>query len=96
MAAPGFNIGPARFYGNDVLAMCAIPFVIAGLAWFLNKTDIGVAVRACAESSDRASLLGRRVGLRRTTELAFVMQPAMLAKVLVGLVAAVFRGQLVL
>jgi branched-chain amino acid transport system permease protein len=62
----GFNVGPARFHGNDVLAIIAIPLVIAGLAWFLNKTDIGIAVRACAESSDRASLLGvpvKRVNL---------------------------------
>ncbi len=62
----GFNVGPARFHGNDLLAMIAIPFVIAGLAWFLNRTDIGIAVRACAESSDRASLLGvpvKRVNL---------------------------------
>ena len=62
----GFDIGPARFHGNDILAVCAIPLVIAGLAWFLNKTNIGIAVRACAESSDRASLLGvpvKRVNL---------------------------------
>src|SRR5205085_362027 len=32
--------------------------VILALAWFLNRTHMGVAVRACAESSDRASLLG--------------------------------------
>jgi len=62
----GFNIGPARFSGNLLLAVFAIPLVIAALAWFLNKTDIGIAVRACSESSDRASLLGvpvKRVNL---------------------------------
>src|SRR5438045_9172931 len=47
-----------RFQGNDLLAMAAVPIAIALLAWFLNRTDMGVAVRACAESSDRASLLG--------------------------------------
>ena len=40
--------------------------------------------------------IGRRVGLGRATELAFVVQPAMLAKVLVGLVATAFGVQLVL
>ncbi|MHB1924600.1 MAG: ABC transporter permease [Acidimicrobiales bacterium] len=61
-----FNIGPVRFYGNDVLAMVMIPVVIVGLGYFLNRTNIGVAVRACAESADRASLLGvpiKRVNL---------------------------------
>jgi branched-chain amino acid transport system permease protein len=61
-----FGIGPVRFQGNDVLAMAVIPLVIAGLTWFLNRTHIGVAVRACAESADRASLLGvpvKRVNL---------------------------------
>ena len=53
-----FAIGPQRFQGNDVLAMIMIPVVLAGLAWFLNRTHMGIAVRACAESSDRASLLG--------------------------------------
>ena len=62
----GFTFKAAHFDGNLILAMCAIPAVIAALAWFLNKTDIGIAVRACAESSDRASLLGvpvKRVNL---------------------------------
>jgi len=61
-----FNVGAVRFYGNDILAMVMIPVVIAGLAFFLNRTNMGVAVRACAESSDRASLLGvpvKRVNL---------------------------------
>jgi branched-chain amino acid transport system permease protein len=62
----GFDIGGIRFHGNDILAIIAIPAALAGLAFFLNKTHIGVAVRACAESSDRASLLGvpvKRVNL---------------------------------
>jgi branched-chain amino acid transport system permease protein len=62
----GFNVAGFRFHGNDVLAIIAVPAVIVALAWFLNRTHIGVAVRACAESSDRASLLGvpvKRVNL---------------------------------
>src|SRR5207302_2824317 len=55
-----------RFHGNDILAIIAVPAVIVALAWFLNRTHIGVAVRACSESADRASLLGvpvKRVNL---------------------------------
>jgi branched-chain amino acid transport system permease protein len=62
----GFDIGGFRFHGNDILAIIAVPAVIIALAWFLNRTHIGVAVRACSESSDRASLLGvpvKRVNL---------------------------------
>ncbi|HMC38362.1 MAG TPA: ABC transporter permease [Acidimicrobiales bacterium] len=53
-----FGIGPVTFYGNDILAMAAVPVVLVALAWFLNRTHTGVAIRACAESADRASLLG--------------------------------------
>lgn len=53
-----FSIGVVRFQGNDVLAIVAAPLAIAALAWFLNRTHTGVAVRACAENADRASLLG--------------------------------------
>lgn len=61
-----FSIGVVRFQGNDVLAIVAAPLAIAALAWFLNRTHTGVAVRACAENADRASLLGvpvRRVNM---------------------------------
>ena len=53
-----FNIGTVVFRGNEVLAMLVIPFVIAALAAFFRYTNIGIAVRASAESADRAALLG--------------------------------------
>lgn len=61
-----FTIRPITFQGNDILAIVAVPLVLVGLAYFLNRTHTGVAIRACAESSDRASLLGvpvKRVNL---------------------------------
>jgi branched-chain amino acid transport system permease protein len=61
-----FNVGAVRFQGNDILAMVMIPVALGALAWFLNRTHIGVAVRACAENRDRAALLGvpiKRVNL---------------------------------
>jgi branched-chain amino acid transport system permease protein len=61
-----FAIGAVRFQGNDVLAMMMVPLVLVAMAWFLNRTAIGVAIRACSESADRASLLGvpvKRVNL---------------------------------
>jgi len=62
----GFGIGKVQFQGNDVLAILMVPLVLIAMAWFLNRTHIGVAIRACSESADRASLLGvpvKRVNL---------------------------------
>lgn len=44
--------------GSEMLIVFAVPPVIAFLAWFLLRTDAGVAVRAAAENADRALLLG--------------------------------------
>ena len=73
-----FNIGTVVFQGNEVAAMLVVPLIIVALAAFFRYTSIGVAVRASAESSDRAALLG--VPVKRiqtivwviTTTLAFV------------------------
>jgi branched-chain amino acid transport system permease protein len=62
----GFGIGKVQFQGNDILAIIMVPLVLIAMAWFLNRTHIGVAIRACSESADRASLLGvpvKRVNL---------------------------------
>jgi branched-chain amino acid transport system permease protein len=53
-----FSVGSTVFDGNEVIAMAAVPFVIAALTWFLRSTSYGMAIRATAESSDRAALLG--------------------------------------
>ncbi len=52
------TIGTYTFNGNHALIVAVIPVVIAGLAWFLLRTDAGVAVRAAAENGERALLLG--------------------------------------
>jgi ABC-type branched-subunit amino acid transport system ATPase component/ABC-type branched-subunit amino acid transport system permease subunit len=56
-----FSITDVVFHGNDVLALIAVPLVVLGLVQFLRRTPYGIAIRACAESSDRASLLGVNV-----------------------------------
>lgn len=53
-----FNIGKVVFQGNEVVAMVVVPVVIVALAAFFRYTNIGIAVRASAESADRAALLG--------------------------------------
>lgn len=53
-----FVFGGVHFRANDILAMVMVPVTMGALTWFLNRTHIGVAIRACSESRDRASLLG--------------------------------------
>ncbi|CAB4885306.1 unannotated protein [freshwater metagenome] len=52
------DIGPFRLLANDFVALVVAPVVMVMVALFLNRTRIGVAVRASAERSDRANMLG--------------------------------------
>ena len=60
--APPFNvnltISVTTFHSAEILIIAVVPVVIAFLAWFLLKTNVGIAVRAAAENEDRALLLG--------------------------------------
>ena len=51
-----------------------VPSVLAGLAWFLLKTDVGIAVRAAAENADRALLLG--IPIRRLSTIVWMVAGA--------------------
>ncbi|MBX3313090.1 MAG: ABC transporter permease [Actinobacteria bacterium] len=53
-----FSIGNQTFGGAEVLTLILAPLVLAALALLLTRTDLGLAVRASAERSDRAALLG--------------------------------------
>jgi ABC-type branched-subunit amino acid transport system ATPase component/ABC-type branched-subunit amino acid transport system permease subunit len=54
----GVNVGPVLLTGDDLLMVLAVPVAIVALAWFLLRTDSGIAVRAIADNRDRAMLLG--------------------------------------
>jgi branched-chain amino acid transport system permease protein len=53
-----FTIEPIRFSSDYVVALVVAPLALVGVALLLRFTSIGVAIRASAESADRASLLG--------------------------------------
>lgn len=53
-----FSLVTKTVKGDELLIIFVVPFVIAGLAYFLLRTDAGVAIRAAAENEDRALLLG--------------------------------------
>ena len=52
------QFNPGQIDGNDVLILVLVPLVLAGLTWFLFRTEVGMAVRAMAENEERALLLG--------------------------------------
>ena len=53
-----FSIHTTYFTGDAVLAVAAVVVVLIGLAWFLGRTEVGLAIRAAADSHERAVLLG--------------------------------------
>ena len=53
-----FSIHTTYFTGDAVLAVGVVVLVLIGLAWFLGRTDLGLAIRAAADSNERALLLG--------------------------------------
>ena len=67
----GFHLGPLVFNGDDVLAMIVIPAVLVGLGVFLRGTDTGIAVRAAADSNERALLLG--IPVRRLSSITWMV-----------------------
>ncbi len=65
------DIHPLVLTGNDLLIVAVVPAVLAGLTWFLLRTDAGRAVRAIAENTERALLLG--IPVRRLSTLVWAM-----------------------
>jgi branched-chain amino acid transport system permease protein len=53
-----FTIEPVVFSADHVVALVVAPLALGGIAMLLRSTNIGIAIRASAERSDRASLLG--------------------------------------
>ncbi|MDQ3945747.1 MAG: branched-chain amino acid ABC transporter permease, partial [Actinomycetota bacterium] len=65
------NIHPLVLTGNDLLIVAVVPVVLAALSWFLLRTDEGRAVRAIAENTERALLLG--IPVRRLSTLVWAL-----------------------
>ena len=60
-----FEWPPLVFRGSHLLVILTVPVIAVGLSIFFKRTRTGKAVRASAESSDRALLLGipvKRIG----------------------------------
>jgi branched-chain amino acid transport system permease protein len=74
-----FEVSPIIFTANDVMAIVVVPIALLALAYFLRWTAAGVAIRASAESADRASLLGVPVKRLHTTVWALAALLAFVA-----------------
>jgi ABC-type branched-subunit amino acid transport system ATPase component/ABC-type branched-subunit amino acid transport system permease subunit len=71
LSGHGVNVGPVLFTGDDLLAVLAVPVAILALAWFLLRTDNGIAVRAAADNRDRALMLG--IPVRRLATIVWAV-----------------------
>jgi branched-chain amino acid transport system permease protein len=56
------TIGSFVLGTNDLIALVAAPLAMVAVALFLERTRTGIAIRATAERSDRAAMLGVPVG----------------------------------
>lgn len=65
------TIGTFVLGANDLIALVAAPTVMVALALFLDRTRIGLAIRASAERSDRAAMLG--VPVSRVATIVWVV-----------------------
>jgi branched-chain amino acid transport system permease protein len=74
-----FRIDPLVFNANDLLVLVIAPAAILGVGWFLQRSPVGVAIRAAADRSDRASLLGVPVKSLHTVVWAVAAALAFLA-----------------
>lgn len=57
-----WTVGSFILNANDFVALLVAPVAMIAVGLFLTKTRLGIAVRASAERSERASLLGIPVG----------------------------------
>jgi len=82
-----FEWDPVIFRGNHLLAVIVVPIAAFALGAFFRYTRTGMAVRASAESSDRALLLG--IPVKRIGTLVWVLAAGLSA------LAAILRAPIV-
>ncbi|MGB3412713.1 MAG: ATP-binding cassette domain-containing protein [Microthrixaceae bacterium] len=72
-----FDLGPVVITGDHMLVAAVVPVVVAALAWFLRGSLAGTAIRAAAENTDRARLLG--IPVKNLTTLVWALAGALAA-----------------
>jgi len=69
------SFGGVIFDGNDLIAVVVAPLVLLAVGFMLHFTETGVALRASAERSDRALMLG--IPVRRLEVLVWTVATMM-------------------
>jgi ABC-type branched-subunit amino acid transport system ATPase component/branched-subunit amino acid ABC-type transport system permease component len=65
------TLGPVILDGNDLLPLAVVPVVVGLLGWFMQRSLAGQGIRAAAENTERARLLG--IPVRRLTTLVWAL-----------------------
>ena len=81
-----WTVGGVVVRADHVVALVVFPLLVGGLAWFLERTKLGVAVRASADNPDAARLAG--IGVKRVSTLVWSLAGAL------GAVATVLSAPL--
>ena len=70
-----WTVGELIVRADHVVALVALPSLVAALAWFLNRTRYGVAIRASADNPDAARLAG--ISIKRMSTIVWAMAGAL-------------------
>jgi ABC-type branched-subunit amino acid transport system ATPase component/ABC-type branched-subunit amino acid transport system permease subunit len=65
------ELGAVIITGDHLLVTAVVPVVVGALAWFLRRSLAGTAIRAAAENTERARLLG--VPVRNLTTVVWML-----------------------
>lgn len=77
LSHPAFRLSGISFSYDEVLVLVVVPLTVSALALFFTRSPAGIAIRAAAQNSDRAGLLGVRVP--RLSTLTWLMAGALSA-----------------
>jgi ABC-type branched-subunit amino acid transport system ATPase component/ABC-type branched-subunit amino acid transport system permease subunit len=66
-----------RLGSADIMIVCIVPVVIAAVAWFLNRTWFGLAIRASADNQDMSERSG--ISTRRVSTMVWAIAGALAA-----------------
>jgi branched-chain amino acid transport system permease protein len=72
-----FRVGQVFLTGDHITAVVVVALIVLALGAFFRYTDMGIAIRASAENSERASLLG--IPVRRVSTVVWVLAALMSA-----------------
>jgi branched-chain amino acid transport system permease protein len=88
-----FTVRPLAFTGDALVALGAAVLVLAGLWFFSQRTETGLAIRAAADNRERALLLG--IPVRRLAVVTWVLAASLagIGAILAAPITGVSVGQ---